>query len=73
MSEDQDLAESHGLVDKADSTPYRKIYRALESVADEDIDTGFGLDGADFWVTIDGREYFITARPSLKQIATEKH
>lgn len=44
-----------------------KIRDALTAVADKPVDAGTTPDGADFWLVINGREYFLTARPSTRQ------
>jgi len=54
--------------DKVDAEAYRTIAQALRTIADDRIDTGAALGmGADFWVSIGGIEYFITAKRSKKQ------
>jgi hypothetical protein len=54
--------------DPADAEAYRTIAQALRQVADGPIDTGAAMGaGADFWVTIAGIEYLLTATRSRKQ------
>lgn len=54
--------------DKVDAEAYRTIAQALRTIADDRIDTGAALGiGADYWVSIAGVEYFITAKRSKKQ------
>lgn len=50
-----------------------KVRAALETVKDEgtEIDSGSGMGSVDFWVTIDGREYFVEIKPSKKQLARD--
>jgi hypothetical protein len=54
--------------DKQDAEAYRTIAQALRNVADDRIDTGAAMGfGADFWISIAGVEYFVTAKRSKKQ------
>jgi hypothetical protein len=54
--------------DKQDAEAYRTIAQALRTIADDRIDTGAAMGlGADFWVSIAGVEYFVTAKRSKKQ------
>lgn len=52
----------------ADAEAYRTMAQAFRQIADGPIDTGAGMGaGADFWLTIAGVEYFVTASRSRKQ------
>ena len=73
MSDDKDhfvhdLAAEHLGLSSADSEAYRTIGSALRQIADEGMDIGIGIGTADFWITIAGAEYFITARRSNRQL-----
>lgn len=41
---------------------------ALAALSAAPVDTGAGPDGVDFWVTIGGTEYMLTARRSNRQL-----
>lgn len=66
-------AKIHGLINDSQATAQAKLLNALSSIKDEstNIDTGFGHDGMDFWIWIDGKEYLLTAHYTNKQIARE--
>ena len=67
----QDLVPEHW--DKGPLGLVHELRQMLFSVADEGtgIDSGGGDGSADLWVTIQGVEYFITARRSNGQIAKD--
>ena len=64
-----DTALEHGLTNQMELKAIEKIHKAMKDIADTDthVDRGFGLEGADFWVTINGREWFVSAKISLLQ------
>lgn len=43
----------------------------VEEIADEgtDIDTGFGPEGRDLWITVRGQEFLIRISPCLPRLA----
>lgn len=51
----------------------QKIHAALKTIRDRNtvIDTGRGMGSADFWMKINGVEYFISVRRSEAQIAKD--
>lgn len=51
-----------------------KIRTQLETIKDEGtkIDSGSGMGSSDIWVTIDGVEWYIEIKKSLKQLTKEK-
>ena len=54
--------------DPVDAEAYRTIAQAFRQIADGSIDTGAALgQGADFWLTLAGVEYFVTAARSKRQ------
>lgn len=54
--------------DKRPISLAHELRNLLKSIADEgtNIDSGGGDGMADLWVTIDGVEYYIAIKPSLK-------
>jgi len=71
--EAQMIAESFGLVDKKDMPALSKIYEAFQEISEKHVDSAYGSEGADYWATINDREYFITVTPSNKQKKDESH
>lgn len=50
----------------------QKIKRALQGIADTGgCDSGGGLGHSDFWVKIDGVEYYLQGRRSNNQLAKD--
>lgn len=76
MSTNDDMlsvAEANNLVSGSDIPAFSKLHSCLEDLSGDNVDSGIGNDGADFWVTINGIEYFITATRSKKQRKKEQH
>ena len=58
--------------DPTDAEAYRTIAQAFRQIADSGVDTGAALGrGADFWLTLAGVEYFVTATRSKRQRALD--
>lgn len=59
------IAIQHGIIDSPTLFMHRsKIEAALKTIADEGkIDVGIGLGSMDFWIKLQGIEYYIEATP----------
>lgn len=70
-----EYAISENITTSRNEGPFKKVRDALSLIQDEgkEIDIGLGIDGLDIWITIDGIEYFINMKESLKQIKSESH
>ena len=75
MSEELgEMAIQHGLIDSPTAYVHReKIEKALRSISDEGkSDAGVGFGGFDFWIKLNGIEYYINAKPKIpNDIATQ--
>lgn len=67
------MAGEIGLVKGMDIKHFRQIYEALSALSEKSVDTAYGQSVMDCWVTIEGREYYVVARPSNNQIKVESH
>jgi hypothetical protein len=58
------LAAQHGLIDSPTAFAHReKIEAAFKSISDENkCDAGIGLDGFDFWMKLQGIEYYFNVK-----------
>lgn len=64
------LAIKHGLMDSPTAFAHRnKIEQALRAISDEGkSDAGIGFGGFDFWIKLDGIEYYFNAKPKINEI-----
>lgn len=67
------IAEDSGLADSKDIKAFSRVHSKLENMSGMGVDSGIGINGADFWVELDGIEYFINMTRSKKQRMSEKH
>ena len=69
-----DAAELWGLLAGEDREAFKEIYRALDGINQgETTDKGFAGGEMDAWITIDGKEYYITVKLSNNQIKKQQH
>lgn len=67
------LGRELGIDVGGDPAAMQKIKRALMGLADDgSCDSGGGMGCADFWVKIDGVEYYLQCRRSNGQVAKDK-
>ncbi len=56
-----------------DVSRFVKMKSALQTIADKEIDSGYGAGAIDFWVTVDGIEYYVTIQRSELQKAKQAY
>lgn len=65
-----EVAIQHGLIDSPTAFAHRdKIEAALRTISDEGkSDAGIGFGGFDFWIKLQGIEYYFNVKPKITQI-----
>ena len=54
-----------------DEERHVKCHDALRTIADKDVDSGYGGQRSDFWLMIDGVEFIVTISRSGNQLAQD--
>jgi len=54
-----------------DWVAFDKARNVLESIAESGVDSGMSAGGRDFWLRINGAEYFINMSRSKRQLAID--
>jgi hypothetical protein len=67
-----ETAKQHLAWPDQDLGAFEKLHQTLADMSGSTVDRGIGVASADFWVTIDGVEYFVTVRRSNNQIAKDR-